>query len=325
MRQWLDKYYGRLRKIKANYVLLNLFNRNKLKHTERMYRKYGIDKHIVMPVSSADMPDGKGQEPWLDRADAMESLNRSEELKSFPKEVQDQIKAWPEKGYIVLRSLFSADEITAIQNEIDDLVASGKVNYNFTGRKIMFAFKHSALLRSIIKDRRILDILDFVLGREMVPFQSINFTKGSEQAAHSDSIHMTTFPLGYLSAAWIALEPMDSDNGPVYYYPGSHRLPYTLNADFDHGGGTFTIGDEAYAEYEKEIARQIKEHRLEAQEFHAQPGDVLIWHANLIHGGKKMIDPDRTRNSMVIHYFGKDVVCYHELTQRPAMMELDTE
>jgi ectoine hydroxylase-related dioxygenase (phytanoyl-CoA dioxygenase family) len=325
MRQWLDKYYGLFRKIKANYVLLNLFNRKKLKHTEQMYRKYGIDKSVIMPVSSADMPNDPGQVPWLDKSDAADSLHRSEKLSSFPSNVQEQIKLWPERGFIVLRSLFSPDEIKAINTEIDELVASGEVDYNFTGRKIMFAFKHSALLRSIVKERRILDILDFVLGKEMLPFQSINFTKGSEQEAHSDSIHMTTYPLGYLSAAWIALEPIDSDNGPVYYYPGSHRLPYTLNADFDHGGGTFTIGEDAYAHYEEAIARQIKEYGLQPEEFHAQPGDVLIWHANLIHGGKKMIDPERTRNSMVIHYFGKDVVCYHELTQRPAMMEVDFE
>ena len=59
---------------------------------------------------------------------------------------------------------------------------------------------------------------------------------GSEQAAHSDSIHMTTHPLGYMTAAWIALEEMTPDNGPLIYHPGSHKLPYLLNGSYDHGG-----------------------------------------------------------------------------------------
>ena len=321
MRKLLDKYYGTFRKIKANYVILNLFNRKKLKHTERMYRKYGIAKSVLMPVSSADMPDSTGLEPWLDRPDALERLAEADRLNAFPKDVQEQIKAWPETGFLNLKQLFSKEEVDAINAEIDELIASGKVDYNFTGRKIMFAFKHSQVLRNVIHDRRISELLEFVMGKEMAPFQSINFTKGSEQEAHSDSIHMTTFPLGYLNGVWIALEEIHADNGPVYYYPGSHRFPYLLNDKYDHGGGPFTIGQDAYLRYEQEIDRLVKESGIQAVEFHAQPGDVLIWHANLIHGGKKMSPGHDSRKSMVIHYFGKDVVCYHELTQRPAMME----
>ncbi len=67
--------------------------------------------------------------------------------------------------------------------------------------------------------------------------------------------------------------------------------------------------------------RSIAEGHFEAREFHAQPGDVLFWHANLLHGGKKMTTPNASRKSMVIHCFADDVLCYHELTQRVAMME----
>jgi ectoine hydroxylase-related dioxygenase (phytanoyl-CoA dioxygenase family) len=105
------------------------------------------------------------------------------------------------------------------------------------------------------------------------------------------------------------------------YYPGSHRLPYLLNDGYDHGGGTFTIGEDAYARYEAAVAMNIADGRFQAHEFLAQPGDVLIWHANLLHGGKKMAAPNASRKSMAIHYFAEDVVCYHELTQRAALME----
>jgi ectoine hydroxylase-related dioxygenase (phytanoyl-CoA dioxygenase family) len=132
---------------------------------------------------------------------------------------------------------------------------------------------------------------------------------------------MTTYPLGYLAAAWIALEPMTPDNGPLVYYPGSHRLPYLLNNGYDHGGSTFTIGEDAYARYEREIAREIEQEHFTPHEFIAQPGDVLIWHANLLHGGKRITTPNASRKSMAIHFFADDVVCYHELTQRSAMID----
>jgi hypothetical protein len=32
-------------------------------------------------------------------------------------------------------------------------------------------------------------------------------------------------------------------------------------------------------------------------------GDALIWHAQVIHGGTPIRDPNRTRKSLVVHYF----------------------
>ena len=320
MRKWLDRYYGRLRKVKANYVLLNLLNYGKLRHNRRMFRKYGIARSPLLPVNSSMMPKD-GPLPWLDRPDAREKLAADPRLAAFALNVREAIEYWPEKGYMILRGCFTPVEVAAINAEVDRLIRDKVVDFNFTGRKIMFAFQHSALLKDIVNDSRLCDVLDFTLGKKMHAFQSINFLTGSEQAAHSDSIHMTTYPLGYLAAAWIALEEMTPDNGPLIFHPGSHRLPYLLNDGFNHGGGTFTIGDDAYAHYEAAVAKSIADGRFAREEFIAQPGDVLIWHANLLHGGKKMAVPNTSRKSMAIHYFADDVVCYHELTQRAAMMD----
>ena len=321
MRKILDRYYGKLRKLKASYVLLNLFNRKRLEHARRMYRKYGVKRNVLLPINSAHMPKGPTESPWLDGPEAQERLVASEGLKRFEASVQQALLRWPVDGYVVLRGLFTTDEVAEMNSEVDRLIRDKIVDFNFTGRKIMFAFHHSDLLRKAVHDRRILDVMDFLLGRKVRVFQSINFLTGSEQHAHSDSIHMTTYPLGYMIAAWIALEPITTDNGCLIYHPGSHRLPYLLNDSYDHGGNRYEIGDDAYARYEEAIDQAIRTGGFPAQEFHAQPGDVLIWHANLLHGGKKMTTPHASRKSMVIHCFAEDVLCYHELTQRPAMME----
>lgn len=323
MRKLLDRYYGTLRKIKASYVLLNLFNLRRLAHTRRMYRKYGVHRSVLLPINSAHMPQGPVDAPWLDRPDAEQRLAAAPGLRAFAPAVQQALLRWPRDGYVVLRGLFSADEVAAINAEVDRLIRDKAVDFNFTGRKIMFAFRHSELLRRATHDRRILDVMDFLLGRKVRVFQSINFLTGSEQRAHSDSIHMTTHPLGYMIAAWIALEPITADNGCLVYHPGSHKLPYLLNDGYDHGGNRYVIGNDAYARYEEAIAQAIRQGGFPATEFHALPGDVLIWHANLLHGGKPMATPNASRKSMVIHCFAEDVLCYHELTQRPAMMDED--
>ena len=52
-----------------------------------------------------------------------------------------------------------------------------------------------------------------------------------------------------MCGVWIALEDVDEDNGPLEYYPGSHRLPYF---DLSHLGilGSSQEGHERYSEYE---------------------------------------------------------------------------
>jgi len=187
----------------------------------------------------------------------------------------------------------------------------------------MFAFRTSENVKKAGKNKQLLSILSYLLGREVVLFQSINFLKGSQQRTHSDSIHMTTYPLGNLIAVWVALEDITETNGPLHYYEGSHKLPYYLNKDYDNEGNQFLLGEKSYAEYEEMIEKKINQNKLQKKVFLAKKGDLLIWHANLFHGGNIQTDISKTRKSMVFHYFGKEVVCYHEISQRPALMTVE--
>ena len=38
------------------------------------------------------------------------------------------------------------------------------------------------------------------------------------------------------------------------------------------------------------------------ERFEANKGDLLIWHADLLHGGAKIENPSRTRKSLVTHF-----------------------
>lgn len=148
----------------------------------------------------------------------------------------------------------------------------------------------------------------------------MNFISGSQADAHSDSIHMTTEPAGYLVAIWLALEDVGQGSGPLFYYPGSHRLPYIMGEHFETGNTKLLVGDNFYENYTEKIIEQIKNNNLKKELFLARKGDLLIWHANLLHGGDPVSNEKKTRKSLVAHYFAEGVLCYHEITQRPAIL-----
>jgi ectoine hydroxylase-related dioxygenase (phytanoyl-CoA dioxygenase family) len=57
----------------------------------------------------------------------------------------------------------------------------------------------------------------------------------------------------------------------------------------------------------------VEESGIEPHYFHAKKGDVLIWHANLVHGGSQREDMVLTRRALVCHFFVKGAFVYHDL------------
>jgi ectoine hydroxylase len=319
MVKWYDTYWGVFRRLKPAYHIFNWSKRSVLSRHKALYAEHGVRKSIYAPISSADFKHLPQSRPWSDQTD---DITQQAGFTDLPKQIQDALAAtWARGGYAVLKNYFSSDFIDQTNAEIDRLLHEKVIDYNYSGRKIMFAYRHGALMNKIATDQGIIAAFKFLSGKEMVPFQSINFEKSSEQRAHSDAIHMTTYPLGYLTAAWVALEDIGTNQGPLIYYPGSHRLPYVLNDDFDHGGSNYLLGKDAYLAYEEHIQKLIRENKLQAEVLHPEKGDVFLWHGNLIHGAQKMIQPELTRKSMVVHYLSPEVICYHEITQRPALIE----
>ncbi|MBS1662446.1 MAG: phytanoyl-CoA dioxygenase family protein [Bacteroidetes bacterium] len=306
-----------LKKYKAFHWVYNLLHYRSLSHNKAAYRQYRLNKPVIASVSSRDFPD-KESRAWLDLGDSRELLPRQSGLEQFAPDVQESLLDWSRKGYLIINGFFDAGFADRIQEEVDRLVSRSR---DKTDNRFMFANRQSELIRSVTVDRRLTALLGLILGKEVVPFQTINFTYGSNQRAHSDSIHMTTYPLGYLIAVWIALEDTTLDNGPLFYYPGSHKLPYLLNEDFNEGSTSLRLGKKDYVDYEDRIDELIVERRLEKEVFLAKKGDILIWHANLIHGGLPVRDKTLTRKSMVIHYYAKDVIKYHEITERPSLIK----
>lgn len=306
-----------IRRLKLAYSVYNFFHKKELYHNEALYKKMGLNKKYYSPVSSKDFEKLPGE-----NLTAIESskLTDNQIFKKSSEENKKSILDFNENGFCILKNYLSPELADKVNLEIETLLKDKKVKFGYGG-KIMFAIHASELLNSIGNDKSLNDLLSVLLNGNSILFQSINFIKGSEQDTHSDSIHMTTYPLGGLLGVWIALEDVGGENGPLHYYPGSHKLPYYLNKDYDNEGNSLLIGNKTYSAYERMIEGKIKDLGLKKEIFKAKKGDLLIWHANLFHGGEKHTDAGTTRKSMVLHYFKENSVCYHEITQRPALIK----
>jgi hypothetical protein len=271
-----------------------------------------------LPAFRAEHFPASGPFPWLDRPDALEQIERR-----FAGRDAELCRKWVADGYVILPGLIDSATLDTVWEAYESAVGAGRIELPpepagegdpYPGRYLNPHRKVGEFCR-ILKHRELLAALRLLLGREAKPLQTIASHKGSQQGIHSDSIHMTTYPLGYLAAAWIAFEDIGPECGPLVYYPGSHPLPYVFSREV--GIAPDDLKRNGYrpyhAKYEPHIRGLVEAHGLEPHYFHAKKGDVLLWHANLIHGGSARRDLGLSRKSVVCHFYGKGAFVYHDL------------
>lgn len=183
---------------------------------------------------------------------------------------------------------------------------SGKV-YDFATRadfmkaecKILDLHYHLPVVQKVIFHPRLLEFFDVVMQSRPNAFQSLYFEYGSGQGAHQDTAFVITDPPLNLLATWIALEDVKPGSGELFYYDKSHRLPHLLFAP--HGRKRFDREDPISHRYSDYLVEQCEKHGFEKVIFRPRKGDVLVWAADLVHGGEPTLR-DVTRRSFVTHY-----------------------
>jgi hypothetical protein len=221
--------------------------------------------------------------------------------------LDDDQRFFAEHGYLILKDAFPEDLIDELANwsRARFWSASG----GLLKRRVQDAWKDSSLVQQLAGNKVVLGKLEQLYERPAIPFQTLNFPVGTEQKTHSDTIHFHSFPQGFMCGVWVALEDITMNNGPLHYYPGSHRLPIL---DCSEAGVTPLKGmpsptsddvTSAIRQYERAIQELIPIAGLSKKAFTANKGDALIWAANLLHGGESVQDKSSTRLSQVTHYY----------------------
>jgi ectoine hydroxylase-related dioxygenase (phytanoyl-CoA dioxygenase family) len=158
---------------------------------------------------------------------------------------------------------------------------------------------------------RVLETLQLLYGRPAIPFQTLNFLRGTEQSLHSDAFHFSSLPARFMCGAWVALEDITERNGPLRYVRGSHRLHDVQLADLGLWAGQPAHGlGRNYEVFEAYIQALLETHDLRVEQLTCKRGTVFVWASHLLHGGAPILDRSTTRMSQVTHYYFEDCVYY---------------
>ncbi|MEY2526333.1 MAG: hypothetical protein QOE73_1104, partial [Verrucomicrobiota bacterium] len=192
-----------------------------------------VDLSQIANPRIENFPDA-GPFPWLDRPDAKAEIAKRVTAGTITATEADQLGHWTNAGYLILEKAVESDLLDEVWITYQKAIDDGTIQLQpeqtspedpWPGRCLDPHLKVPEICR-VMRHPEILRWIRLLMDRPPAPFQTITCHKGSQQGVHSDSIHMTTYPLGYLTAAWIAFEDIHPDSGPLVYYPGSHHLPY---------------------------------------------------------------------------------------------------
>jgi hypothetical protein len=126
--------------------------------------------------------------------------------------------------------------------------------------------------------------------------QSLYFPFSSNQASHSDKFLVSPPSVPYrretLFGVWFALDGTTRVNGPLFGWTGSHKV----------AGKPFFEDYAKYGDYSRDLAVTMVNHGLRPHFVYVDPGDVVLWASDFVHGGARPLASNVTRRALVLHY-----------------------
>lgn len=215
------------------------------------------------------------------------------------------LRQYEEDGFTVVRGLFGYDEVVRLREEFAGLPAAGRpIPGHFEPRagddpldhspRVMHPHEISALARRVLLDGRVREVLETLLGEEVLAAQSMYYFKppgARGQALHQDNFYLRVEP-GTCVAAWLACDEIDRGNGGLEVVPGTHRME---------------VFCPEVADAEVSFAREYvpPPPGLAPVPVDMAPGDVLFFNGSLVHGSPPNRSADRFRRSFIGHYVGR--------------------
>ncbi|WP_371542656.1 phytanoyl-CoA dioxygenase family protein [Streptomyces sp. NBC_00554] len=212
-------------------------------------------------------------------------------------------------GFAVVPGLFTGAEIEALCAEFTALHAARPVPGHFEPRateadgtadplhaypRVLHPHRINALSLRRLLDPRLRDIMETLLGEEVLAAQSMFYFKppgARGQALHQDNFYLRVEP-GTCVAAWIACDVIDRENGGLEVVPGTHRMD-------------LFCPEEADAELSFVRDYVPPPPGLASVPVDMAPGDVLFFNGSLVHGSGPNRSTVRFRRSFIGHYVGR--------------------
>jgi hypothetical protein len=143
--------------------------------------------------------------------------------------LEQEKKDFFEQGFVTF-NISDQDLIDSVNRDMENLIEIGgyKTNsliysYNQWPR-IVESYRSSDNCKKLALHNSVMNRLRYFYGFEPKAFSTINFLHSTQQPLHSDYVHFGTIPHRMLVGAWVALEDIDPDSGPLQIVPKSHLL-----------------------------------------------------------------------------------------------------
>jgi phytanoyl-CoA hydroxylase len=259
---------------------------------------------------------------WIDNSSSIEEYLET----LIDSDLKSKVNFFLEYGYIVIENAIPHHEIDtylhdlqSIMAERDDLIVSlgtdffkiSELDVNTPLLKILDTHFLLQSARKLSFNAKITEFIKVLFQTQPLAFQTLHFEVGSTQAIHQDTAYVVVNEPLNLCASWIALEDIQPGSGELQYIPKSHRFPdFIYNSHFRHWNLS-RDGNEIHNHHLYWLQDEAKKQGLETASFLPKKGDVLIWHADLAHGGAKILNPNLTRRSFVTHYTSSNCTPYY--------------
>jgi phytanoyl-CoA hydroxylase len=216
---------------------------------------------------------------------------------------QEQKQSFAQDGYLIVRGLFSREETELLTQHYMELHEKDATDADRSSEddplkrfpRLLMMHRYDPISREWMLDRRIATVLNELLGKDPFAVQTMIYYKPPQargQALHQDQYFLRAQP-GTCIAAWMALDRCDDENGCLQVVPGSQNWPLlcTTKADTTQSFTDMTVPVPAGTEAVPAVL---------------DPGDVLFFNGQLVHGSGPNHTTDRFRRSLIGHYIEGD-------------------
>ena len=226
----------------------------------------------------------------------------------------EQIAAFRADGALCLRGVFDAEEVSALQDAIDEAMRRpGPFAKDFStdasGRFFgdVFVWTRIRELRALVVESRLGEIAGRLMGAERVRFLFDHLLVKEPGASDPTPWHQDApyFPIegGQCCSIWIALDPVTRDNGAVEYVRKSHADGRLYAPKSFHGDAR--IANQSLSEIP-----DIDAHRgdYDIVSWDLEPGDCAVHHVRTVHGAPGNLTASARRRGLATRWIGDDIV-----------------
>ncbi|MFS0728142.1 phytanoyl-CoA dioxygenase family protein [Paenibacillus sp. 1P07SE] len=207
------------------------------------------------------------------------------------------------EGYLIVKGLFEPEQVEEIRSTFDTISEQPVPGYYEPDLdpqasdplrrypRVMHPHRFNETAKRYMLHTPVLDVLTDLYEEPPLAAQSMFYYKppGSRgQALHQDNFYLKVEP-GNCIAAWTAVDGADEDNGGLLVVPKTQSYEIVC-PEYADAKESFTTHFVKPPKDQKAVPVAL------------EPGDVLFFNGNLIHGSYRNRTKDRFRRAFICHY-----------------------